>query len=471
MFVLYWLVPAFLFAGGMASPVFAQGGGTDRIVDLVAEARRSPCFLAPTRPPQVQPVAVGVAVAAAQGDGAAMQRIAEAFLADPSRPRQALDWLERAAIAGAVSAAADAGSLHAAGRGTVQDEDTATLWWRYGATRGDFRSMACLSAALLLGRGVNQDMAQAARWALLREARAPGRLLLRPHASDFERALPPATLAEARRLARETPVPSPPPSGLARWESPAEVLPALAQPLLAAGPLAQAQLPPRVVGNAEPFSGSAVVVGQGGLLLTSAHVVEGCTALTVHAGLARLGGVEVRALHPEIDLAILAVPGLTRPPVPVRAEVRIGEEVILIGFPGRSIGREDPTVTVGHVSALGMLRQTQSLQFTAPLGSGNSGGPLLDRRGQLVGIAVAAAIPGPAQLVGRAIPPQNVNYAVPPQTVARFLDDHGIGRGQAQGERAVPDIAADAMRSVVEIICHRPRQPAAATPNLTRMAR
>jgi len=95
---------------------------------------------------------------------------------------------------------------------------------------------------------------------------------------------------------------------------------------------------------------------------------------------------------------------------------------------------------------------------------------LFDRRGQLTGIARAAAIPAPALLVECALPPQNVGYAVPPQTVARFLDDHGIGHGQAQGERAAPDIAADVMRSVVEVICHRPRQPTAATPNLTRTA-
>ena len=462
---------------GIGEHALAQGAGADRVGALVAEARRSACFLAPTRPPQSQPVGVEVAVSAAQGDGAAMQRIAEAFMADPARPRQALDWLERAAIAGAVSAAADAGSFYASGRGTVQDEDTAALWWRFGATRGDLRSMACLSAAFLLGRGVNQDLAQAAQWALLREARAPGRLLLRPNAADFERALPPTTLAEARRLAREGAVPSPPPPSQARWESPADVLPSLPslpqrpQTLAQAGPMSQVQLPPRIVGDAVETSGSAVVVGQPGILLTSAHVVDGCIALTIHAGFARLGGVEVRALHQELDLAILAVPGLSRPPLPVRAEVRVGEEVILLGYPGRGLGQEDPTVTVGHVSALGLLRQTPSMQFTAPLGVGNSGGPLLDRRGQLVGIARATAIQV-QQLVERGVAPQNVNYAVAPQTVARFLADHAISLGQAQGERSVPDIAGDAMRSVVEVICHRARRAAPApAPNLTRVGR
>ena len=216
MSIIYRLGVIGITLGGMVAPAFAQSGGIDRIVDLVAEARRSPCFLAPTRPPQPHGVAAGSALAATQGDGLAMHQVVESLLVDPSRSRQALDWLERAAIAGVLSAAADAGSLHAAGRGTVQDEDVAALWWRYGATRGDLRSMACLSAAYLLGRGVPQDLAEAARWALLRETRAPGRLLLRPGAADFDRTLPPQTLATARRLAREPIEPAPPPDQAAR---------------------------------------------------------------------------------------------------------------------------------------------------------------------------------------------------------------------------------------------------------------
>jgi len=203
-----------------AAPALAQGSAIDRVVELVAEARRSPCFQPPTRPAQMQNPPMEMVVAATEGDGRAMLRVAEGYLADPGRPRQALQWLERAALAGAIPAAADAGSLHAAGRGTAQDEPLAVAWWRYGATRGDLRAMACLSAAYLLGRGVPQDLAEAARWALIREARAPGRLLLRPAATDFERTLPPQTLARARALARESLDPAPPPDPAAAWPTP-----------------------------------------------------------------------------------------------------------------------------------------------------------------------------------------------------------------------------------------------------------
>ncbi len=205
---------------GSAMPAFAQGNAIDRVVELVAEARRSPCFQPPSRPALMQNPPLEMVVAASQGDGRAMQRVAEGYLADLGRPRQALEWLERAALAGAISAAADAGSLHASGRGTAQDEPLAVAWWRYGATRGELRAMACLSAAYLLGRGVPQDLAEAARWALLRETRAPGRLLLRPSAADFDRTLPPQTLARARQLVREPLDPSPPPDPAAAWPAP-----------------------------------------------------------------------------------------------------------------------------------------------------------------------------------------------------------------------------------------------------------
>jgi hypothetical protein len=214
-----WIGGAFCAALLLAQPALAQGSAIDRVVELVGEARRSPCFQPPSRAPLAQPVPMELAVAAAQGDGPAMQRIGEGYLSDPARARQALEWLERAALAGALSAAADVGSFYASGRGTMQDEALAVGWWRYGASRGELRAMACLSAAHLLGRGVPQDLAEAARWAMLREMRAPGRLLLRPAAADFDRTLPPQTLAAARRLAREPLEPAPPP-GAAPLPSP-----------------------------------------------------------------------------------------------------------------------------------------------------------------------------------------------------------------------------------------------------------
>ena len=147
------LLAAVLLGLGLPGGAWAQARGTDRVLDLVAEARRSPCFTAPSRPPAAQVPGAEVTLAAEGGDAAAMQRLAEAWLAEPTRTRQALGWLERAALAGAPGAAAEAGSLHAAGRGTPQDALKAAQWWLFGATRGDTRAMACLSAAYLLGRG------------------------------------------------------------------------------------------------------------------------------------------------------------------------------------------------------------------------------------------------------------------------------------------------------------------------------
>ncbi len=206
-----------LLPGGVARGQ-AAGSPTDRMLDLVAEARRSPCFIPPSRPPMLATIGAEVAAAAAAGDPAAMRRVGEAYLAEPGRARQALDWLERAAQGGDVAAAADAGSLYMTGRGTPRNEAAGAAWWLFGATRGDLRAMACLSAAHLLGRGVKQDLAEAARWAMAREMRAPGRLLLRPAAADYERTLPPRVLAEARRLALEVPeVTDPPGAGPPRW--------------------------------------------------------------------------------------------------------------------------------------------------------------------------------------------------------------------------------------------------------------
>lgn len=429
---------------GPAGPARAQPRGEDRVLDLVAEARRSSCFTAPSRPPAAQPPAAELRLAAEGGDAAAMQRLAEAWLAEPTRSRQALGWLERAALGGAPGAAAEAGSLHAAGRGTPQDPALATRWWLYGATRGDTRAMACLSAAYLLGRGVPQDLAEAARWAMLREARAPGRSMLRPAAADFERALPSATLAEARRLARETPPPSPAPGG--------SLPPAGEAPGAWPDTLREARLPDRPEGAVESASAGAVVVGAAGLLVTTASAVADCAAIEVHAGLAQLGGAVLHGANRELDLALLSVPGLARPPLPLRIDPRPEEEVLVLGFRAAPAGRARPagappeTLPARLAAAAG---GPETLPI-APLPGATGllpGAAVLDRRGALVGL-----VPGRVGAQARALPGA---------LIARFLEDVGLPRAAAPGAPA-----AEPARSVVEVVCHRPRGA-----NLSRVAR
>lgn len=144
-------------------------------------------------------------------------------------------------------------------------------------------------------------------------------------------------------------------------------------------------------------AGSGVVVTPDGFALTNSHVVAGSRELRVRASTGESAPAAVVGDDPATDLAVIKVDVASLGPVGVGAvegnrKVRPGQLVVAIGNP---LGFAS-TVSAGVVSALGRsLRGRDSrlidgvIQHTAPLNPGNSGGPLADARGRVVGINTA----------------------------------------------------------------------------------
>jgi putative serine protease PepD len=145
-------------------------------------------------------------------------------------------------------------------------------------------------------------------------------------------------------------------------------------------------------------AGTGVVIDDDGHILTNAHVVAGATAVTVTLDgtprRATIVGADVAA-----DVAVLHVSdtsGLV--PADLGPVPRVGDDVLAVGnalgLPG------DPTVTRGIVSALDRSIATDSgtlrglIQTDAAISSGNSGGPLVDAAGRVIGINTAVAASG-----------------------------------------------------------------------------
>lgn len=163
-------------------------------------------------------------------------------------------------------------------------------------------------------------------------------------------------------------------------------------------------------------AGSGVVIAPDGYVLTNAHVVDGAgrVEVTLHDGKT----VEARPVGGDrgTDLALVRVNATGLPHVRIDGERDLlrGQLVVAIGNP---LGFES-TVSAGVVSATGRSlrgvdgRLVENLvQHTAPLNPGNSGGPLVDFRGHLVG--VNTAIIAFAQGMSFAIPSETVNWVVP----------------------------------------------------------
>jgi S1-C subfamily serine protease len=134
---------------------------------------------------------------------------------------------------------------------------------------------------------------------------------------------------------------------------------------------------------------------------------------------------------------------------------RLGEAVVVVGFPLYGVLGTDPIVTTGTISALaGMDNDRRKIQISAPVQQGNSGGPLLGENGSVVGVIVGKLNAIRIATVTGDIP-QNVNFAVSLGTLQSFLNANGVpyaldDRGVT---RSTADIAAEASRYSLLLQC------------------
>src|SRR3954454_6833381 len=161
-------------------------------------------------------------------------------------------------------------------------------------------------------------------------------------------------------------------------------------------------------------AGSGFIIDPDGSILTNHHVVDRAERITVKLSDGRTMRARLIGSDPDTDIALIKVDGQSGLPVaPLgdSATLRMGEWVCAIGNP---LGYEH-TVTVGVVSFLGRKLFDMSLdnyiQTAAAINFGNSGGPLINSRGEVIGIN--AAISSRASSIGFAVPINGASAALP----------------------------------------------------------
>lgn len=199
---------------------------------------------------------------------------------------------------------------------------------------------------------------------------------------------------------------------------------------------------PRDFDTPHQGSGSGFVIDPQGFILTNYHVVEDADRITVTFADGRTIRADVVGADPDIDVALLRVNGVSNlPQAPIGNSdgLRVGEWVCAIGNPLGYVH----SVTVGVVSFIGRKLFDASLddyiQTDAAINFGNSGGPLINARGEVIGIN--SAISSRASNIGFAIP-INQAMTILPQLKARGK----VSRGFIGVE--LTDVTPDLQRSL-----------------------
>jgi S1-C subfamily serine protease len=212
---------------------------------------------------------------------------------------------------------------------------------------------------------------------------------------------------------------------------------------------------------ADPVSsGSGFAIGNGSAVITNFHVIEGCNNVNI----TNVGPGIIKVVDQRNDIAVIqsARPIAGALHFRTSGAAKLGEEIIVIGFPLRGLLSSGPTVTTGIVSSLAGLRDDRTrLQISAPIQPGNSGGPVLDRAGNVVGMVVSKLnVLRIARMTGDI--PQNVNFGIPSSIITAVLDSYSLKYqgGAFDREKSIAEVVSAASPGVVGVECLGREQPA-----------
>ena len=165
-------------------------------------------------------------------------------------------------------------------------------------------------------------------------------------------------------------------------------------------------------------TGSGYLISAQGHILTNAHVIDDCRTLKTNGA-----PLELVAQSALFDLAVLQSKNLTNKPIAkfATSTIALNQDIAVAGFPFSDL-LSSLNITRGNVSAItGLKGDNINFQISAPVQSGNSGGPVFDKNGAIIGTVVAKLS---AKATGSL--PENINFAVRNEIAQLFLSQHQI---------------------------------------------
>jgi len=349
----------------------------------------------------------------------------------PQDYNKAAYWYTKAAEQGYAKAQFNLALLCDKGEGVPQDYNKAVYWYTKATAQGFGKAQLALALLYYKGQGVIEDYVEAYKWLLLAGKNGQDvsslKEMLRPR-------MTPAQVVEARNRARE----------FVRRRHPQ--------------PAADASPSPGAPDSTTAF-GTAFFISPSGYLLTAHHVTQNAKKISIITSSATYPARLVFS-DPTLDVAVLKAEGagFAHLDIVSSAQVRVGDHVWTLGYPNIVIQGTEPKYTEGTISSLtGPADNIRYFQVTVPVQPGNSGGPLLDRSGRVVGVVVSRLSDIVALAVTGSIP-QNVNYAVKSVFVLPILDSIPALRHRAKNAPRTPlnksELIEKAARATALVVCY-----------------
>ena len=347
---------------------------------------------------------------------------------------EAVNYYRKAANQGHSTAQIFIGLMYGDGRGVPMNTGEKVKWFRKAANQGDARAQLNLGYIYGDGRDVVKNEVEAYKWMLIAgssETAFAGSA--QKQIPPLENRLTPEQRGEGQRLAKAF------------------------KPRQATA--SQEPVSPEVAAQLQPeATGTGFFITEDGYLITNEHVAnEGASVRVLTSGVAL--PARVVKVDRANDLALLKVQGkFIRMPVTTSRGVRLGSTVATVGFPNIGLQGFAPKLTKGEISSLtGVKDDSRFFQISVAVQPGNSGGALVDERGNVVGV-VSAKLSASAALSTTGALPENVNYAVKSSYLLSFLESVPDVSTKLKEPKTMPrafeDIVSDMQQAAVLVLVY-----------------
>ena len=347
---------------------------------------------------------------------------------------EAAKWYRKAAEQGLAPAQFALGSTYYTGDGVEKDTGEGMKWWRLAAEQGNSFAQAKLGDCYFDGDNVIKDYVEAAAW--YRKAAEQGDAPVAQYSLGFcyfngfgvarnyveaykwinlaagqgvEGAVKSRAIAEARMT----------PGQIAQGQKlSADFVPR--KETLGSNANFNSSSP--MAADSPTATGTGFFITDDGYLISNYHVVKNATKVRL---LTSAGLINAKVVQKDVanDLALLKADGrFAALPIAPSRTVNLGGTVVTVGFPNVGLQGFAPKLAKGEIAALsGAADDPRYFQISLPVQPGNSGGALVDERGNAIGI-VSAKLDASAALAASGALPENVNYAVKSSLLLSFLE-------------------------------------------------